>query len=142
MDEDLRKEIDQLVGSIAGLRILLDHEAAPLLKALKSAFVGDEKSVWWWESLKVPCRSIEYDSEKSLDSLKSLLSEKGDILLLAVTNDDPPPWKVVEGRLDDLLEFVGELRYFEYFVTDASAAWIVFDTHHNQFVISDATASQ
>ena len=142
MDEELQRDIHRIVGSDSNLRILPNDEAARLLKTFEDTYVVKADSLWWWECLKTPSKSVNYDPDESLDSLKSLLSDKEGELLLVVTDDDSPPWIVIEGKLDHLMKLVEDLRYFEYFVADRSTRWIVFDTHHNQFVITNASTSE
>lgn len=48
-----------------------------------------------------------------------------------ITDDSQPPWICIRGEKDLLIELLREHRFFEYFVVDMEAKWIIFDTHHD-----------
>ena len=131
---NLRTYLEQLVSSSADLRILSEEESTALTKRIADAFVADERAVWWWDALCVPSYQLPYGHDRQ-ELLNALLYRERR-LFLAVTDDDPPPWTWIEGSSQAVLDLLGESPFFEYFLTDPTASWILFDTHHNQFVLA------
>jgi hypothetical protein len=131
---NLRVHLEQLVASSADLRILSEEESSALTRRIADAFVADERAVRWWDALKVPNYLMPYGDHR-LGMLEDMVYNESR-LLLAVTDDNPPPWTWIEGSPRGLLDLLGESPFFEYFLTDPAVSWVIFDTHHDKFVVA------
>jgi len=79
---------------------------------------------------------MNYDGADAFSVLRSNIGDL-ELVRLVVTDDEPQPWPVFEGPLEEILVVLQETRYFEYFLVPGvndGGRWIVFDTHHNQLV--------
>ena len=131
---NLQAHLEQLVDSIADLRILSEEESGAFTKRIADTYVADERAKWWWDALGVPHYQMPYGDNR-LGMLEDIVYNESR-LLLAVTDDDRPPWTWIEGSPQAVLELLGESPFFEYFLTDPAVSWVIFDTHHGQFVVA------
>jgi len=135
MDSQLRDNILSVVDSTDRLRVLDAAEAQAAIAELGARFVEDTSVIWWWESLRPPTVRIPYGDADGLEWLLRLVPDEATVRL-AVTDDEAPPWLMVEGRIDALVEILRQLRIFEYWIAPAEAEWMVFDTHSNALVVA------
>ena len=128
---------DQIVveSTEAGLTVLSDREVANLVSAIGERYFQSTGSAWWWNSLKVFSKSIDYEVRDGLASLGALLPD-GDELILVVTNESHAPAGAIRGTAADLIRLVRSVAGFEFAVVPGDLSWIVFDTHHNALVVA------
>lgn len=137
MDSELRRDILSLVESTDGLRVLTAVESQAATDALRARHVNDPATIWWWTSLRPPTFRVSYGDADGLEVLRSYVPEQATVRL-AATDDEQPPWLIVEGRIDALIEMLRELRIFEYWVAPVDGEWMVFDTHDNALIVAGA----
>lgn len=118
---------------------LSDDEATAILDRLAAAFIADQSSVWWWDALRTPGLTLHYGKENGLAVLAEVLAGKTLVLLL-VTDDEAAPWPVYAGSPNDIIGLLGDCRYFEYALAAIDASWMIFDTHHNELVMTGTLA--
>lgn len=130
---------EELCALDAGVRLLGAYEAMQLLRSLSSAHGLDAESHHWWRTLS-NARSFSYGNDVSewRSRLASLLAELGpNGFYVATTDDEPPPWPVLNVRAGvSLPDIIGEMQYLEYFVFSEDLSRIIFDTHHNVLIAS------
>ena len=135
----VRAIVEQVCAMHPGVCELPKEDAVQLLRSVSDAHGIDEFAYHWWEVLR-ESRSFHYGNEVSewYERMRSLLMELGQYgLYMAVTDDEPPPWTVLAIEPDvPLLDIIGELQYFEYFVFSRDCARVVFDTHDNVLIAS------
>ncbi len=139
MNSDLRDDVLALARRTDGLRVLDGVEAQVATDGLGARFVEDKAAVWWWESLRPPSVHIAYGDTDGLEALLRLIPKEATVRL-AVTDDDPPPWLMVEGRIEALVEMLRNLRIFEFWIAPLDGEWVVFDTHVNSLVVAGGLA--
>ncbi len=136
-DENLIEEVRGLLSTTDGARELNADEEAEVIQGVRDRFVIDEDVRWWWTSVKPESVTLHYGDANGLDSLRRLLPS-GEVVRLAITDDHFAPWPVIEGDVPSLLGLLGELSFFEFFVTSRTCDWVIFDTHHNDLVVAGA----
>lgn len=134
IDRALGLEIEAALRTIPTLSIVPEVELRGRLAAIAKQYVKDPESIWWWECLKAPSRTISYGEDDGLKILEQLVPDQSDIVTLVATDDQPQPWVGIEGDIRSLCKLIGECRFFEYIVFPESCEWVIFDTHHNQLV--------
>jgi hypothetical protein len=121
-----------------GARELPADRADAVLTAVASIFVASpENHLWWWDSLKQPYRQLPYgDDDIALSEIRRILGDST-LVRLVVTDDNPRPWPIFEGPVDEILRIIEDQWRFEFFLVPASdePRWIIFDTHHNQLIL-------
>jgi hypothetical protein len=137
VDKGLVDEIRALLANIDALRELSDFEALAIVDDVARRFVDKKESVWWWESLKFDSVTLSYGDSDGLVLLAELLTAESTVRLV-ITDDEPRPWPVYEGKACKVWQLLRELRYFEYFIASKDCQWVIFDTHHNTFVATGA----
>jgi len=134
----LLQEIMVAVATRADVKALDVLDAAQVVDRAATAFGADRRRVWWWETLGKETYAVQYGSDVPFPKIREFFRGRGDRFHLAVTNDRPPPWLVLQGSLDSLLYVISECRFFEYFIVDEAFSLIVFDNHHNYLVFGEA----
>jgi hypothetical protein len=133
VDEELLKELRDLLTNMDGMRELSESEALAVVDEVGRQFIDNKENVWWWQSLKCASISLPYNDADGLVLFGELLPDGGTIRLV-VTDDEPRPWPVFEGETRKVWELISNLRVFEYFITTEDSRSVVFDTHHNALV--------
>ncbi len=139
MNRTLREELLEHCQVAGGIRMLDPEEAAAAVERVAERHVLDRHRRWWWEALVPPVERIAYGSGDGLALLESRLG-RARVLLLAATDDEPPPWSVVCGTTRQIVELLRDCRWFEFWVSDDAASFVVFDTHHQELVIAGVIA--
>ena len=139
MNRTLREELLAHCQAAEGIRMLDPEEAAAFVERVAERHVLDRHRTWWWEALVPPVERLAYGSSDGLALLESKLGRER-TLWLAATDDEPPPWSVVRGTTRQILELLRDCRWFEYWVSDEAASFVVFDTHHQELVIAGVIA--
>jgi hypothetical protein len=142
MDQELLDQIRDSMRSQKHTRELNAESANAAIALIASRFIENPKKLWWWESVKSPVLRIEYGDSLPYPKIQQLLGE-GNVVRLIVTDDEPLPWPVLEGPLNEILHIIEDQRFFEYFLVPAvsdTPGWIIFDTHHNELVIGGSLA--
>lgn len=137
VDEELLKDLRALSRRNPGLRELNTVESAEVAGDVRLRFVGEDASVWWWESLVSDSVTLPYGDSDGLQWLERLVPNR-ELVRLVVTDDEARPWRIFEGEAQELWRLLRELRYFEFFVTSTRCDWVIFDTHHNTLVVTGA----
>lgn len=132
----------QEVAKRPRLTELKPGDAMALCEKVAAAFVSEPSSTWWWDSLRGPAERISYAPSDGLDVIRRLIGNDDLHVFLVATDDNPRPWPAFSGRLSDILELLGELPSFEFFIADERPSWVVFDTHHNSLVVCGTVTSQ
>lgn len=133
LSKELANELDIVAARIGRITKLAPSEAEALLAKLAEAYVADRSYLRWWESLKVPARSLDYGDGNGLSFLANLVVSQSSALLI-VTDEEHPPWPVYLGSAGDIVEMLRGLRFFEFIMTSPDMKWIVFDTHMNRLL--------
>jgi hypothetical protein len=117
----------------AGLVVLEDQEFADLIQAIMQRYLTSPASRWWWNSLKVPSKTIDYGEQDGLAILLEVLPDRTDLILI-VTDEALVPSGAVRGTAAQLNQLLRGCSFFEFAIVPADLEWIVFDTHHNVLV--------
>ncbi len=135
-DLELRQSILASAKAKMQVRVLPDADAEAILHECARSFVEDPRKTWWWESPKagLDVATVDYGDD-GLHELDRLLLRSKDPLFLVATDDEPPPWLVLQGPWESLRGIIGENRNFEFFVFDPVRSRLLFDTHHNRLVL-------
>lgn len=131
---DLLRELRSSLPRFPSVRELDSRTADELADRIAQRYVADPDMIWWWESLSQPSATIDYGEKVSLDVIRQLLPADVEARLL-VTDDAAPPWPLFAGKLEHLLEYLGEQPQMEYILADPDLDWLIFDTHHNTLVL-------
>jgi len=86
--------------------------------------------------LSVPAKTISYGDEDGLEIIGRVIPNNPEVILF-VTDDESRPWPAFKGHLSNILTLIGEVRFFEYILTDEKLDWLVFDTHYNALVLTE-----
>jgi hypothetical protein len=140
IDADLLDELDAAAAGIGGMNRLSAAAAAVCVQQLCEKFVADSAHRWWWESLAVPSKRLNYGNGDGLAVLTDVVSRERGVVLV-VTDDVGPPWVVYEGEAKAIVSALRECRFFEYILAAQDASWIIFDTHMNELVIAGRLAA-
>lgn len=139
IDDQLAEQIRRSARTLSKVCELSNAEANILLDTIAYEFVANPQELWWWASLRQPSRTIGYEGLDVFHEIRKLVLDD-EVTHLVVTDDEPRPWLVFNGQVDDLLQLVGEQRYFEYFLICAASEKpnkVIFDTHHNLLVVAE-----
>jgi hypothetical protein len=130
----LLKDIQIEIGKINDCDFLPDEESAKLILHIADLFSFDIRQRWMWDNKR---GSEIYDCSDSPwePVLQRLLSGFDGMIFLTVTDDDFFPWKVLHLKKNDLVNLLLELPGFEYFLFDRTMKYVVFETHHNSFLV-------
>jgi hypothetical protein len=120
------------------LRRLSDAELELVCSRVSQRFVNDADSPWWWTSLRGTVTTISYSGPMAADAITKLVRSDETPVVLVLTNEHPRPAGAVEGPLRDVLAAVSDSIGFEYLLTTPDAAWVLFDTHHNELIYAQA----
>lgn len=135
IDEGLVAELSAICAADPRLVYLSAEATDDLLARVAARFRVDTSRLWWWEGIP-NARSVPYAEGQGLSELARLVVDPDGDLTLVVTGDEPPPWLGIAGPLPALLQLLNETPHFEFFVVDNELNWIVFDTHHDELVVS------
>jgi hypothetical protein len=124
-----------VAASRIGLVVLEDQEFSYLIDGIRRRYLASRPSIWWWDSLKVPSRRIDYGDNSGLARLRAILPDRNDLVLVA-TDEVAVPHGGVRGSAVQLVQLVGDCSGFEFAVVPPDLEWIVFDTHHSELVIA------
>ena len=113
-------------------------DADVLLRRLVEIHGIDSTRHYWWESLATS-RFVRYSTSGNdwREQIAVFLADMGDPVFLAITDDEPPPWRVL--RIEhgsEVATLLSEMRFFEYFVFSQDCARVFFDTHDNVLISS------
>lgn len=117
----------------ADLVVLEDQEFADLIEGIRQRYLASRVSRWWWSSLKVPSKTIDYGEQDGLALLLAILPDRSD-LILVVTDESIVASGAVRGSAVELSQLLRDCFGFEFAIVPADLVWIVFDTHHNALV--------
>jgi hypothetical protein len=134
MNKTLFKDIQVEIDKIKDCVILPDDEGNKLTLSLVDIFLFDIRQCWMWDN-KHYAEKYDYSDSQWEPVLQGLLNKFNRMIFLVVTDDDFFPWKVLRLKKDDLLNLLGELPSFEYFIFDDAMKAVVFETHHNSFIL-------
>jgi hypothetical protein len=136
MDANLAQALREAAKHVGEVRELEATETQRVVDEIGRKFVEKTESVWWWDGLRLPARRIfRYSDWQTMKAAAfEMLGDRDAPLILVATDDNPPPWIAVSGSLESLLNVIAETHYFEFFLTDASLSWAMFDTHHDELV--------
>jgi hypothetical protein len=138
MDTELLDEVRKSVQKQGHVEELQADLTNSVLTSVGSKFVKEPKSIWWWQNLNCPAQTLSYANADMANEIRELLPDDQQVRLV-ITDDEPPPWPVFQGPVDEVLAVIGEQRFCEFFlipVTNAEPGWIIFDTHDNQLVVA------
>lgn len=135
IDDSLVMELAAAARANSGITLLTADASERLLVRVAARFRVDTRRLWWWEGTP-NARTVPFSEASEVDQLRELLSGQAGQLTLVVTDDESPPWVALEGTLSALVLLLEETRHFEFFIVDRDLNWIVFDTHHCEFVVA------
>jgi hypothetical protein len=140
MDDELLKQIRESTQKRANIRELDAAACAAALRVIENKLIDStRRSTWWWESLRVPHKARAYEEDRAVAEIEQLIGNRSEMVWLVVTDDQRPPWPIFHGPLGEILGVIGDQRFFEYFLvspTFPNPDWVIFDTHHNEFVVA------
>lgn len=134
MNKTLLKDIQVEIKKITGCAILPDDEGNKLILSLVDIFSFDISKCWMWDN-KHYAEIHDCSGSPWEPVLKGLLTKFNRWILLVVTDDEFFPWKVLHLKNDDCITLLRELPNFEYFIFDDTMKAVVFETHHNSFIL-------
>jgi hypothetical protein len=109
-------------------------QVSTIVADIATNYVADSSKILWWEALKRKPLIIGYEGVNGLSLLKALIGELS-LVELIVTDEEIGEWIAFRGALEEILLIVSHQRYFEYMICDPEHTWLIFDTHHNEFVV-------
>ena len=139
ISEELSEEIDRLSSSIKSVHKINQSKAKIIIDHVFSEYIKDRSKIWWWESLKREFILIDYKDELGWDYISNLV-DRNEMAYFIVTDDEPEPWPVYKGSVKDIIFLLREMWRFEYIVVSENISWIIFDTHHNNLILSGSLA--
>jgi hypothetical protein len=128
--ESAKSEIKNLKLSIVSIE---DSEAAYFYDVLKHKFRLDYNSLFIWSELN---RFSDFSYGESVNwgtLIQELMNDFNTDIFLCITNEEFYPWPVLKGKKGEIVELIGSLPFFEYFVFDSNFDELLFDTHDNFF---------
>ena len=128
--ESVKSEIKNLKLSIVSIE---DSEAAYFYDVLKHKFRLDYNSLFVWSELN---RFSDFSYGESVNwevLIQELMNDFNSELFLCITNEEFYPWPILKGKKGEIVELIGSLPFFEYFVFDSNFEELLFDTHDNFF---------
>lgn len=140
IDTSLLDELRESATRVGTVQECIGQEAADVVALVARRYDRSSEAVWWWEGLEAPHERVPYETG-GLKHLVLARVSKNENAYLIVTDDEPGPWPVFSGSVDNLLNLVLDQRYFEYFLSAPDAAWLIFDTHHNEAIFVGNVAS-
>lgn len=140
MSDSLITAMARTGSSLGSVEHLSEAKANDTIEAIAKTFRIDRTGAWWWQSLSGKVSTIGYgEAADPLRIIPTLVDPTNEVYLL-VTDDEPPPWPGYRGRLDEILELIGEQWRFEFLLAPIGLDWLLFDTHHNEIVITGSLA--
>jgi hypothetical protein len=131
-------DLDEAIAATAGSAILLPEPLANWwTQQFLDHYVDDPDATWWWSSLSVDSRVLDYGMGDGLAALQRITADWGPSVLIA-SDEKPRPWICVLGMPDILVELVRDVRNFEFAFVEASVRRFVVDTHLNKLIIHGA----
>lgn len=137
IDDELLRGIRKFIACKKDFTELNKRDALEAINCIAKKFIIDRSKKWWWTDLTQDSVKIEYGESDGLLFIEELVNKDTEVLFF-ITDDEPEPWPVFQGKLSTVIEIIAEQRFFEYFLTDKDYSWIIFDTHHNSFIIGGA----
>ncbi|WP_133817310.1 hypothetical protein [Tahibacter aquaticus] len=125
----------------ARLCLLQTNDAYKVLEKIAVLHVSDRALVYWWQGLHNVQARLSYGTA-STDGL-DLLSEQlekldSEEIYLVATDDQLAPWPVFVCCRHDVRGVLADMPFFEYFISTMDCSVLIFDTHHNELVLSIA----
>ena len=134
MNKTLLKDIQVEIDKIKDCDFIPDEESARLILNLVDIFSFDIRQCWMWDN-KRDAETYDYSDSSWEPVLQGLLNKFDRMIFLVVTDDDFFPWTALRLKKDDCINLLGELPSFEYFIFDDAMKAVVFETHHNSFIL-------
>jgi hypothetical protein len=117
------------------LQVLTVDELATLTSEIATRFVDDSSQRWWWTQLREQPEVLAYGEADGLAALTTVVGAH-ERAVLVFTNEDPIPDGAIAGTVSDLIELLRASAGFEYAMVAEDFSWMIFDTHHNEILIS------
>lgn len=136
MDDELLQAIREYIINNNSIEELSHEDSLNAIGVVADKFIKDRKRVWWWETLLETPAILPYEGNDGISLLLSMVNDAKTTVLLYITDDEIGPWPVFRGNLREIAEMILQLRFFEYFISDESFSWLIFDTHMNSLVVS------
>lgn len=130
----LLKDIRAYLRRYSALHEVSEAESRELLGAVAERHKRSWDARWWWCELP-EAEVLHYGDDEPARLILSRLPPQTPARLV-ITDDESPPWPVIAGPLRNLLDLIGEHRFFEYMLAADDASWLIFDTHHNDLVMT------
>lgn len=112
--------------------ILLEGaEGADILTQIMDRFLIARDAAWWWEVLKVPCRTLP---GKSLEDVPGICPDPGAEVYLVPC--DSWPLEVYRTTPHSAARVLGECPCMEYAVVAADLSWMIIENHHGAFFVA------
>jgi hypothetical protein len=113
--------------------------AKTLIEKLADRFSFNLNYRWLWDNGHSAI-SQRYDNNYSeWEAQLSLLLQNFETrIYFAVTGDEFHSWPIFDCPQDLLIEILKEQTPFEYIVFDESMKYVLFDTHHNELILTTA----
>lgn len=135
MDGNTEKEEIFVAAARLELQVLTPENAQHIVSRVSSVFELGIPGCWWWQSLCKVDQRVPYGGQDGLAILEDMLQFHGNGYIV-FTGDESPPWTVIQGSFAKLMTLVRELPFIEFFLVDSEIKWVVFDTHHNELIVS------
>lgn len=119
----------------AMVSFLADDECSSLISRIADKFKLDTDGLFMWEDVKVADRLEYADSMEWESGLSRYLQDFKKGVFVVITDENFYPWPVFKCHKYDLIRILENQRYFEYFLFDSLQQKLLFDTHHNEFIL-------
>ena len=111
-----------------------------LLRVCKT-FLFNLNNLFLWESDNEHASIIHY-SENWDEKYYEITSFITDEAYLVITDSEWSPWPMFKGNVSEFKTLLENLRYCEYFIVDAKFKRVIFDTHHNSFILFENISNE
>ncbi|MGN7784731.1 hypothetical protein ACTJIJ_09400 [Niabella sp. 22666] len=114
---------------------LADDECSSLISLVADKFKLDINRLFMWEDVKAVDR-LEYPDPAGWENgLNKYLQDFQNEIFVVITDENFYPWSVFICCKQDLIRILENQKYFEYFLFDSLQQRLLFDTHHNEFIL-------
>ena len=113
---------------------LPDSETEKIYKELLSTFVEGGDRRWWWESFKMPSKSITFKDDKGFKQIPKYVPDYKEILWFVVEDDHSPYYPIYEASAENASKIIGECFGFEYYLVPKNKKWLLCENHHGRVI--------
>lgn len=101
------------------------EEGARVIRLVRDRFIVDGTARWWWDSLKLPCRTFDCQTIEIAEIAPQL---EGDVYLIPESFEFGLIYRLAGMQVEDLLN---DCPLFEYSIVNRECTWLLSENHHN-----------